>query len=301
MSRPPFVGVAFGACLPVGRLHRPPSCAFVSAIGKREGYKMGIRRVLRQAGMLPSPVTRQECLGAGFSLAYHQKFAGYPFDTISKLDVSDLPPEIQSLFGAATNTGISLNYNPAVVNARALENHQDTVGKFFKAIGSKCKWKQDVVEASTDARRKLSDITGAHDAWFRIGVFVFHTTEKLGFDLVAYSTEEARKILTRDDVAPLLSNLAAGFSDLNWEPDRIEQFCRDKVHPIMWQPELRKWVHSVDMAIMSDLRHIATEQDKREEPPGVLDRIVPAIKALLNGIPVVGKAAVAILWGEKGR
>lgn len=264
-------------------------------------HKMGICNILRKGKMLPSPTTREECLLAGFSFAYHTRFSDYPFDAIVNLDPQMASPDIQSQLYSASTVGIALNPNPTAVNSDALKVHQLRVTQFFKAISFESKWPEDAVGAFKAARLKLKIITVAHDAWFCVGFFMFHTIAKLGFDLIALSTEEARAILSRGDVKKTTSNLIGGFEDLNWKPDKIEEFCLEKVYPFMWEPGLRKWVFDANMAIMSDLRHIATESDMKDEPSGVFERVIPAAKALIEEIPIIGKAVVVIIWGEKNK
>jgi hypothetical protein len=96
-------------------------------------------------------------------------------------------------------------------------------------------------------------------------------------------------------------NLAGACEDLGWAPERIETFFVEKVAPFLWEANLRKWTFDSNMAVMSDLRHEASESDRKNEPPGASKRMVLVAKAIVEGVPVVGKATAALLWGEKAK
>ncbi|MBF8277641.1 MAG: hypothetical protein HW390_2714 [Candidatus Brocadiaceae bacterium] len=262
---------------------------------------MGIRAILRTLKILPSPVTRRGCLESGFSFAYILKFSGYPFETIIEFEQQSVSSETQDLLAAAKKLGIALQPSSRSVNAEVLKTHQRKLSAMVSSIGFSNEMPEISSENYKGIRDSLSEITPEHEVWFRGGFHLFNVTALLGFDLVALSTEESREILARADVKKITSNFAGVFEDLGWKPDRIKTFFIERVAPFMWEPSLRKWVFDSNMAVMSDLLHEAGESDKKNEPPGLWERIIPAIKALIESIPIIGKPAVAILWGEKSK
>lgn len=263
---------------------------------------MTIRHFFRQAEMLPSPVTRRESLEAGFSFGYVWKFDSYPFEAMASLDPNHLGDEARAILTSAANLGISFVPNARAVNRASLSIHHKRLLDLSRLIGVQ-PHSDDVVDTSSQGFKKIRDalerVSKEHEAWFRAGMYTFSVTWQLGFELVALSTEEARATLQRDDVKKITSNLAGAFEDLGWAPDRIETFFVEKVAPFLWEENLRKWTFDLNMAVMSDLRHEAAEGDKKNEPSGAKKRMVLAAKALVEGVPVVGKAAAALLWGEK--
>lgn len=136
--------------------------------------------------------------------------------------------------------------------------------------------------------------------WFDIGLWTYIYTWLLGQDYYETTTEQVRKLLLEDsDIRKASSNLIGALQDIDWSPDKIEDFHNDKFVPFLYEQSLRKWVGNINMAVMSDLEHEANELDKIDKQDNSESRIKLATKELVSNIPIVGKALAVLIYGTK--
>lgn len=259
---------------------------------------MCLRRIFRNIESLPSPVVREQCLLAGFSLAYHSKFSNFPLEAIANSDLEggeNLRVQLDPFSGIE----IALYPDPKFVNKDVLNMHRSRLSEFFIDMGKKELWKLDSVTVFEDARVALKEISPAHEAWLRVGFYLFRTTVCLGFDLFARDDGEAKGILGQADNRVSLVGFMGGLNDLKWSPDRNEKFFQEKIIPFLYDSGHRRWVFSEDMGVMSDLRFLAVDEDSRLEPPDAKSRFIAALKELVRSVPYIGPVLVVLIWGDK--
>lgn len=141
--------------------------------------------------------------------------------------------------------------------------------------------------------------------WFSVGfscfaatwTFVTAANERIFVSGGPCGDEAVGDMLSHNrDVRRACSNFIGSLQDIGWSPDKIERFVHDKLYPFLWDPGHQKWVFSLDMGIMQDLAFKARKKDKvlRDFEQS---RLVGVISALIQGIPVVGKAIATAIFG----
>lgn len=255
-----------------------------------------VRELLRRVGMLPPLVTRKSCLMAGFSIAYCAVVQDHLLEESANHKPQQAPDSLIASSLIALLSTVAFSPDPTKVNKFALQAHTERLLSFMKALAlPHSNPAKDYVSIKT----RLKSISATHSAWFAAGSGIFISTWMLGFGRKASSTEEARRILNDPDIRAANSSLIGALIDLNWHPDRVEQFFTDKVAPFLWEPNLRRWTFDENMAVMQDLKHTASAEDEMLNPPGALKRFVGALRALIEAIPIFGKTAAALLWGPR--
>lgn len=140
---------------------------------------MSIRRLLRQAEIFPSPVTRLESLESGFAFGYAWKFVNYPFDAFQNIKYDNFSQEAREILAAANQLGISFTPDPRAVNATVLDAHTARLRGLLRAIEIPLA-KEDGIDTSPAGFRKireaLSNVSKEHEAWFRAGMYTFSVT-----------------------------------------------------------------------------------------------------------------------------
>ena len=264
-----------------------------------------MKETLRRAKILADPVTRVEALEAGFRYAYWRRFRDYPFGVASLEELASqgsLTQESRDILADADELGIRFAPDKTFVNPQKLAECHQSIGQFLVALGSSDAALMAIPSDPAryaELRKLAAKVSRTHDAWLRAGIGVFTNTALLGFDLVATSDAEGRAVLARDDVRNTGAILISALEDLGWSPDLIEPFFLEKIVPHLHEKSLRKWVFALNMAVMSDLRSIASEADKANAVSTGEERAVGASKALIESIPFVGKAIAILVFGEK--
>jgi hypothetical protein len=264
-----------------------------------------MKSVLRRAKVIGDPISRVAALEAGFRYAYLRRFQGYPFDAPSIEDLTkrhDFHPEAQEVLAMANSKGMRFTPDPRFVNREVFESHRAELDKFLSRLNSNLSCIEAIAAfEARHARLRLlvGGVSKFHDAWLRAGVGVFVASSLLGFDLFVADDEEGRAVMGRNDVRSTCSVLIGALEDLEWPPDRIEHFFLEKVVPHLHEPGIRRWVFALNMAVMSDLRSLASEADKANSVASIEERVVGSVKALIESIPIVGKALAVLIFGEK--
>ena len=179
----------------------------------------------------------------------------------------------------------------------------DKLSAFLAAIGTSF---ADLNALPSD-RERLNLIAGKLEAersglqhWFKLGLWTFGNSWLLGADRFADDTDSARSLMREDDeVRKMGGNLLATLTDIGWSPDDAETFYVEKLVPFLYDPGHRKWVDNPGMAVVSDLRHKAKELDSQLSQDSDSRRVTGAARALVAGLPVVGKALEILLFGDK--
>ncbi len=136
--------------------------------------------------------------------------------------------------------------------------------------------------------------------WFKVGLWTYSYTWLLGHDYYATETEEARYLIRENpDIRKAGACLCTNLLNLNWSPDKVESFNLDKLIPFLWENDLRKWAGNSNMAVMSDLKHEARILDLKAAEDNTESRVKSALRELISGIPIVGKAIGILIFGNK--
>ncbi len=220
-----------------------------------------VRGDLVRLGILNSKFTRQEVLRSGFIFGLWTR------------------QDMQEVEGLETLSKTLAKINISLDNLRVLE---DDRGRYNSLTNELAKEKKDL------------------KFWFNIGLWTYIYTWLLGHDYYENATEEVRKLLLDNpDIRKAGSNLMGALQDIGWSNDKIENFHNEKFVPFLYEHSLRKWAGNLDMAVMFDLEYEAKELDKIDKQDNSESRIKLATKELVSGIPIIGKALAALIYGTR--
>lgn len=159
---------------------------------------------------------------------------------------------------------------------------------------------QDLKQRHDKIIESLKKENTDRDTWFNIGFWLFMYTRALGRDNFAASTEMAQDLLKHDKVIRKCgATLIEYLMEMGWSPDKVEKFNLNHLIPFLWDEGLRKYVESIHMVPVSVLLHEAKKSDQLDEKNSDTNRGVDAIKALVEEIPIVGKAIAIVVFGNR--